>query len=161
MDDFAFRKGKAYGTVLVDVDASTVIDLLPDRSSDTLIAWLAKYPGAEVICRDRDSSYSCTETTACRDAVQVADRRRLLQSLSRAVEQVWHQHRGCLEKHAELGRDQPVQIPLLGALPPTLVVQRVLDRHEEFNRGRCSTGPDSRCCTRSACEARRPAVDRP
>ncbi|MGW0885701.1 ISL3 family transposase [Streptomyces sp. NPDC002671] len=134
VDDFAFRKGKTYGTVLVDVDASTVIDLLPDPSSDTLIAWLAEHPGAEVICRDRDSSYSRAATTACPDAVQIADRWHLLQSLSRAVEQVCHQHRGCLKKHAERGRDQPVQIPLLDALPPTLIVQRVLDRHEEINR---------------------------
>lgn len=133
VDDFAFRKGKTYGTILVDVDASSVIDLLPDRSSDTLIAWLTEHPGAEVICRDRDSSYSHAAATACPDAVQIADRWHLLQSLSRAVEQVCHQHRGCLKKHAERGHDQPVQMPVLDALPPTLIVQRVLDRHAEIN----------------------------
>ena len=134
VDDFAFRKGKTYGTILVDVDASMVIDLLPDRSSDTLIAWLAAHPGAEFICRDRDSSYSRAAITACPDAVQITDRWHLLQSLSRAVEQVCHQHCGCLKKHAARGRDQPVQMPVLDALPPTLIVQRVLDRHVEINR---------------------------
>ncbi|MET9914260.1 transposase [Streptomyces sp. NPDC006476] len=68
VDDFAFFKGKTYGTILVDVDASMVIDLLPDRSSDTLIAWLAEHPGAEFIYRDRDSSYSRAAITACPDA---------------------------------------------------------------------------------------------
>lgn len=134
VDDFAFRKGRTYGTVLVDVDSSAVIDLLPDRSSDTLVAWLTAHPGAEVICRDRDSSYSLAATTACPDAVQVADRWHLLQGLSRAVEQVCHQHRGCLKKHAERGQGRPVQLPVLDALPPTLIVQRVLNRHVEINR---------------------------
>ncbi|MER5184585.1 transposase [Streptomyces sp. NPDC002896] len=49
VDDFAFRKGRTYGTILVDVDASAVIDLLPDRSSETLVTWLAAHPGAEII----------------------------------------------------------------------------------------------------------------
>ncbi|MEU9473710.1 transposase [Streptomyces avermitilis] len=74
VDDFALRKGRAYGTVVVDVDASAVIDLLPDRSSGTLTAWLTAHLGAEVICRDRDNSYSLAATTACPDAVQVAVR---------------------------------------------------------------------------------------
>ncbi|MGW2826098.1 ISL3 family transposase [Streptomyces sp. NPDC001443] len=134
VDDFAFRKGRAYGTIVVDVDTSTVIDLLPDRSSDTLAAWLTAHPGAEIICRDRDSSYSRAATKACPDAVQVADRWHLLQSLSRAVEQVCHQHRDCLKKHAERGRDCPAQMSVLDALPPTLMVQRVLNRHVEINR---------------------------
>lgn len=91
-------------------------------------------PRAEVICRDRGSSYSRAATTACPDAVHVADRWHLLQSLSRAVEQVCHQHRCCLKKHAERGHDRPVQLPVLDALPPTLIVQRVLNRHVEINR---------------------------
>ncbi|MFD8766534.1 transposase family protein [Streptomyces mirabilis] len=49
VDDFAFRKGRTYGTVLVDVDASAVIDLLPDRTSDTLVAWLTAHPEVEII----------------------------------------------------------------------------------------------------------------
>ncbi|MEU9289921.1 ISL3 family transposase [Streptomyces sp. NPDC048275] len=134
VDDFAFRKGSTYGTILVDVDTSAVIDLLPDRSSETLTAWLADHPGAEIICRDRDSSYSRAATAACPDATQVADRFHLLQGLYRAVEKVCHQHRSCLKKHAEHGQDRPIQMPLLDALPPTLIVQRVLNRHAEINR---------------------------
>ncbi|MFI2433109.1 transposase [Streptomyces sp. NPDC018957] len=65
VDDFAFRKGRTYGTILIDVDASVVIDLLPDRSSEALAAWLTTHPGAEVICRDRDSSYGRAATAAC------------------------------------------------------------------------------------------------
>lgn len=54
VDDFAFRKGDTYGTVLVDVETSAVIDLLDERTTEVLAAWLAAHPGAEVVCRDRD-----------------------------------------------------------------------------------------------------------
>ncbi|MFF4121744.1 transposase [Streptomyces sp. NPDC001714] len=58
MDEFAFRKGCTYGTVLVDVEAGRVVDVLPDRSSETFAAWLTEHPGAEIICRDRATAYT-------------------------------------------------------------------------------------------------------
>ncbi|MFG2653497.1 transposase [Streptomyces sp. NPDC048436] len=60
VDDFAFRRSRTYGTVLVDVEASTPVDLLPDRTSETPASWLTAHPGAEIICRDRDSGYCRT-----------------------------------------------------------------------------------------------------
>ncbi|WUC17405.1 transposase [Streptomyces sp. NBC_00564] len=79
-------------------------------------------------------SRTAATTAACPDATQFADRFHLLQGLSRAVEKVCHQHRSCLKKHAERGQDRPIEMPLLDALPPTLIVQRVLNRHPEINR---------------------------
>ncbi|WP_162931257.1 transposase [Streptomyces sporangiiformans] len=58
MDEFAFRKGCTYGTVLVDVEAGRVVDVLPDRTSETFAAWLKDHPGAEIICRDRATAYT-------------------------------------------------------------------------------------------------------
>ncbi|MFE2463146.1 transposase [Streptomyces sp. NPDC059402] len=51
VDEFAFHKGFTYGTVLVDVEAGRVVDVPPDRTSETFAAWLKKHPGAEIICR--------------------------------------------------------------------------------------------------------------
>ncbi|MBZ9644164.1 transposase [Streptomyces sp. PSKA30] len=58
MDEFAFRKGYAYGTVLVDAEAGRVVDVLPDRASEAFAIWLARHPGAEIVCRDRATAYT-------------------------------------------------------------------------------------------------------
>uniref|UniRef100_UPI0038D3AC83 transposase n=1 Tax=Streptomyces europaeiscabiei TaxID=146819 RepID=UPI0038D3AC83 len=54
IDEFAFRKGRTYGTVLVDVETSRPVDVLPDRETGSVAAWLQEHPGAEIVCRDRD-----------------------------------------------------------------------------------------------------------
>ncbi len=108
IDEFAFRKGATYGTVLIDVETRRPIDLLPDRSADTVAAWLADHPEIKVICRDRCSTFSQAAARAAPDAIEVADRWHLLHSLARAVERTAHQHRVCLRKDAETGDlDEP------------------------------------------------------
>ncbi len=92
IDDWAWRKGQRYGTIVVDLERSDVIDLLPDRDADTVAAWLKAHPGIEVVSRDRSATYAEAATGGAPRAVQVADRWHLLKNLREAVERVLGRH---------------------------------------------------------------------
>jgi transposase len=64
VDDWALKRGRTYGTILVDLEARHVVDLLPDRSSPALAAWLRPRPHVSVIARDRSTEYARAATTA-------------------------------------------------------------------------------------------------
>ena len=92
VDDFSLRKGQVFGTILVDLEQHRPIDLLPDRSSDSLANWLQAHPGVEVISRDRATEYAAGATRGAPSAVQVADRFHLLQNLREALQRLLDQH---------------------------------------------------------------------
>lgn len=94
VDDWAWRKGLRYGTILVDLETGEVIDLLPSRDGDTLKRWLLEHPGVEVISRDRASAYAQAASEAAPEAVQVADRWHLLKNVREMLERFFERHRG-------------------------------------------------------------------
>jgi transposase len=93
VDDWAWRKGLRYGTILVDLERGEVIDLLPSRDGDALKQWLLDHPGVEVISRDRASAYAQAASEAAPDAVQVADRWHLLKNIREMLERFFERHR--------------------------------------------------------------------
>jgi transposase len=98
VDDFALRRGYRYGTVLVDVAASEVIDVLPDRTTGTLSTWLAAGRAPQFICRDRGGEYARGARQGAPDAIQIADRFHLARNSGRALEQVQYRHAAALRK---------------------------------------------------------------
>src|SRR5215204_4720380 len=97
VDDFAFRRGTRYGTVLVDLERRTLVDVLPDRSADTFARWLVEHPGVEIVSRDRGGEYAEAARRAAPHAVQVADRFHLLKNLRDVVIRVFEQHTEVLD----------------------------------------------------------------
>src|SRR5947199_1208209 len=86
IDDFAFRRGYQFGTILVDLESHRPIDLLPDRRAETSAAWMRDNPEIAVVSRDRASGYASAAAEAAPQAIQVADRFHVCKNLTEATQ---------------------------------------------------------------------------
>jgi transposase len=87
IDDFAMRRGDSYGTILVNIETGKLLDLLPDRTAEAVLPWLASHQEIEVVSRDRASAYADAVKRALPHATQVADRYHLVQNLREHLQQ--------------------------------------------------------------------------
>jgi transposase len=115
VDEWAWRRGHRYGTILVNLANHRVVDLLPDRSAASVAAWLAQYPTISVVCRDRSDLYADGIRRGAPEAVQMVDRFHLVQNLRQALEVFLGHHRPALQA-AAMGTAM-TRIPADGHVP--------------------------------------------
>ena len=82
LDDWAWRRGKRYGSIVVDLERGQPVDLLADYSVEALAAWLLEHPQVRVVVRDRAPTGIGAARQGAPQAVQVADRFHLLKNLT-------------------------------------------------------------------------------
>jgi transposase len=85
LDDWAHKRRLRYGTLICDLEQSRPIDLLPDRSVESVAAWLKQHPSLEVVSRDGSSEYASAIRKGAPQARQVSDRWHLVKNLTACV----------------------------------------------------------------------------
>jgi transposase len=121
VDEWAWRRGHRYGTILVDLLTHRVVDLLPDRSAATVAAWFAQHPTITVVCRDRSDLYANGIRRGVPEAVQVVDRFHLVHNLRQILEGFLLDHRSTLQA-AAVGTAMALTPPT-GSVPVTPMYQ--------------------------------------
>lgn len=86
IDDFSFRRGYRFGTILVNLESHRVVDLLPDRQAETAARWMRQQPDLAVISRDRGGEYASAARDGAPQAIQCADRFHIVKNLTEAVQ---------------------------------------------------------------------------
>ncbi len=86
IDDFAWKRVKRYGTVIIDLETHRLIDMLPDREAESVKQWLAAHPEIEIVSRDRGGAYADGAAQGAPQALQIADRWHVCKNLGDAVE---------------------------------------------------------------------------
>src|SRR2546430_1324025 len=105
IDDWAWKKGQTYGIILVDLETRRPIELLPDRSTETVKAWLRGHPEVVIVSRDRGGEYAAAARKGASQAQQIADRFHLLKNLRERLKEVMDRKHSCLPEVKEHASD--------------------------------------------------------
>lgn len=133
VDDYAFKKGRNYGTVIVDLETHRVIDLLPYREAKTLSFWLLEHPSVEIVSRDLSNTYAVAITEACPQAKQITDRWHILKNLSETFERFLNTQRSAINRSLKTGfltidSSSAVKPLIEEQLPPFLIWENDLSK---------------------------------
>jgi transposase len=88
VDEWAWKRGRRYGTRLCDLERRMPLEGLPHRSGETVAAWFKKHPSIEVISRDRSAEFAAAASQGAPQALQVADRWQLGKNVAETLSPV-------------------------------------------------------------------------
>src|SRR5260221_1536612 len=131
IDDFSFRRGRKFGTILLDMQKHEVIDMLPDRKAETVKAWLQEHPEIRKVSRDRGGEYASAAREGAPQATQSADRYHLHDNLVKAVERTLVRCRRELRQAVHGNENGPISIENWKPAPSKAVEKARIARHEE------------------------------
>jgi transposase len=133
IDEWAWRRGRRYGTVIVDLERRVIADLLPERETEAVAGWLRRHPGVEIVARDRAEVYGEAVRQGAPEAVHVLDRWHLLRNLGEALQDA-------------VGGEHAV----IRSVARTLEDERAAAHRTEQNHARPATAADRRRLARHA-----------
>jgi transposase len=135
IDDWSFRRGRKFGTIRVDLQAHQVIELLPDRKTETAAAWMQTHGEIELVSRDRGEDYAAAARLGAPQARQVADRFHLTKNLVEIVEVVLARCRAEIRRASQPAQKQATPLPEgQPPLPSALDWRPVPPRSQEHAR---------------------------
>lgn len=82
IDDFAYKKGKDYMSVVVDQMTHMPIALLEDRSGEALDNWLIWNPQIQYMMRDRGRCFTESINRIIPGVTQICDRFHLIKNMT-------------------------------------------------------------------------------
>jgi transposase len=128
IDDWAFRRGHTYGTILIDLEQHCPVDLLPVRTVEAVAAWLQKHPGVEIVSRDRASVYADGISQGAPKAIQIVDRWHILKNIGDALQRLLEQQRPALRAAAkQLSQISDSASPVTSFPTTTLPIPEVVE----------------------------------
>lgn len=118
IDDFSFRRGRKFGTIVVDLQTHKMLDVLPDRTAETSATWMAAHPELEIVSRDRGGDYAAAAQISVPQATQCADRFHFMQNLSKSLEGFLSRHLAAHRMQADLESRATTLSPTQDKGPP-------------------------------------------
>ncbi len=120
VDDWAWRKGVTYGSIVIDPHGRYPIDVLGDREMDSFKNWMEKHKQVSMVSRDRSTDYSAAITATGRPVVEVADKFHLIKNISGRLMKTIGSHYD--EYRMEVRKDEKEEVldetlPVLPVLP--------------------------------------------
>jgi transposase len=136
IDEFAFRKGHRYGTILVDLEKRKPVDLLPNRDAETVARWLHAHPEIEIISRDRSGTFKQAANLGAPQARQVVDRWHLLKNMGETLARVVENNSKAVKEASELEDASPVAVAAPVKEQDASMAKRLLNKKAEDKAGR-------------------------